>query len=589
MLSGTNTFTGIVTWTEGNIGNLTRVTIATNAVMNISGGSGLKQISGTLTNAGTITWSSTNDVQVPNDGGSYNGGIINLAGATFDIQNDQTLSQYGAGFFNNAGMVRKSAGPGTNNVNVIFNNTGTVDVQTGTLNFDGGYDLTGGTLNFGLNSLTSFGQINLSGAATLTGTVSANLNGGYQPIATNSFAVLSYGSETGTFTNTILPAAEAWQTNYAATVFTLTVLNARPTIASLTNQVVNELATLTLTNTATDPDVPAQALTFSFASAPNGMTISPLSTNAAVITWTPQQTNSPSTNTIKVVVTDHGTPPLSATNTFLVTVREVNVAPSLSNISTQTVNALALLTVTNAATNANIHATNTGYGLVNPPAGASISSSGVISWTPTRPQGPGTNTITTVVTNTDIYDLINPHLTATNSFTVIVYAPTLAQPGNYTVNAGQTVSFTATATDNDPTRTLTFSIVSGPSGTAIGSSTGLFNWRAPAASAGSSNNIQLRVSDNSVPAVTDTKSFYILVNQLGPVTLKALSKTATNFQIQVTGPIGPDYLLQANTAVANSGGWSNLLTNTPVASPFIVTDTNVAGINIRFYRVQLAP
>jgi len=207
----------------------------------------------------------------------------------------------------------------------------------GVISLQGGYSLTNGILNFGINNLTNYGQISLLGAAGLTGTVSANLNNGYQPISGNSFTNLFYGSFTGLFTNTNLPSADAWGTNYYPTFFVLTVLNARPTIASITNQTVNELTTLTLTNTATDLDVPAQTLTFSLASAPNGMTITPLSTNAGVIHWTPQQTNSPSTNTVSVVVTDNGSPSLSATNTFLVIVREVNVAPTLSNISTQTV------------------------------------------------------------------------------------------------------------------------------------------------------------------------------------------------------------------------------------------------------------
>ena len=136
--SGLLTVRGLFNWTDGNIGNLAAVSIASNAVMNISSGSAFKEISGGLTNAGTITWSSAEDVQVANNGGlPYNGAIINLAGATFDIQNDQTLSGYAVGFFNNAGTVLKSAGTGTNNVGVIFNNTGTVDVQTGTLSLNG--------------------------------------------------------------------------------------------------------------------------------------------------------------------------------------------------------------------------------------------------------------------------------------------------------------------------------------------------------------------------------------------------------------------------------------------------------------------
>ncbi len=86
-------------------------------------------------------------------------------------------------------------------------------------------------------------------------------------------------------------------------------------------------------------------------------------------------------------------PHLSATNSFTVVVREVNVAPVLPVIPDQTVNELTLLTVTNTASETNIHAT-LGYALVNPPAGAAIDANGIITWTPSQTQSPSTNTLT---------------------------------------------------------------------------------------------------------------------------------------------------------------------------------------------------
>jgi len=78
------------------------------------------------------------------------------------------------------------------------------------------------------------------------------------------------------------------------------------------------------------------------------------------------------------------------------------------------------LTVTNTATDSDQHATILGYGLISPPAGMTINANGIITWTPAQNQSPSTNTITTVVTNSDAFDLVNPRLTATNNFTVIV-------------------------------------------------------------------------------------------------------------------------------------------------------------------------
>src|SRR6185369_8955937 len=149
-------------------------------------------------------------------------------------------------------------------------------------------------------------------------------------------------------------------------------------------------------------------------------------------TWTPTEAQGPGTNTITTVVTDNGIPALSATNSFDVVVTEVNVAPVLAVQTNRIVAELATLTVTNAATDADVPANTLSYQLITPPSGASISANGVITWTPTEAQGPGTNTITTVVTDNGV-----PALSTTNSFDVAVtevnVAPVLSAQTNRTV------------------------------------------------------------------------------------------------------------------------------------------------------------
>ena len=372
------------------------------------------------------------------------------------------------------------------------------------------------------------------------------------------------------------------------TVFVKEV-NVAPVMPNIPTQNVNELALLTVTNTATDSNQHA-TLAYALLSPPAGAAID---TNG-IFTWTPAQTQSPSTNTITVAaistdLSDGLDTRLASINSFQVIVHEVNVAPLLSTIPAQTVNDLALLTVTNAATESNIHAT-LAYGLVSPPIGMTINSSGVITWTPSQSQGPGTNLITTIVTNTDSYDTLNPHLNATNTFTVIVYAPTLAPIGNFTVNVGQTVAFTASAADNDATRVLAFSLVGAPpAGATIGGASGAFNWRPGVANANTTNTILVKVSDNSAPVLSATNSFKVMVNALTSVTLGPLTHTAGQAQIKVTGPIGPDYILLSSTTLAGGSFTNRLLTNTPTVSPFTVTDTNAAAYSYRFYRIVLGP
>jgi hypothetical protein len=197
-----------------------------------------------------------------------------------------------------------------------------------------------------------------------------------------------------------------------------------PTLPAQTNRTVTGLVTVVVTNTATDATVPANSLLYTLTQAPTNAFIDA----NGVITWTPLPTQEPSTNSFTTVVTDNGIPALSDTNTFIVTALDQNLPPVLPVIPPQTVTELTLLTVINTATNPNIHATIAGYTLVNMPAGAVINTNGVITWTPSQAQSPSTNTITTVVTNTDPYDLVSPHLTATNSFTVFVVPPPIPAP-----------------------------------------------------------------------------------------------------------------------------------------------------------------
>ena len=71
--------------------------------------------------------------------------------------------------------------------------------------------------------------------------------------------------------------------------------NTPPLLPAQANQTVNELTTLTVNDGAVDMDLPHQTLTYALVSPPSGATIN---TNTGVISWTPSQTQSPSTNTL---------------------------------------------------------------------------------------------------------------------------------------------------------------------------------------------------------------------------------------------------------------------------------------------------
>src|SRR5437773_171837 len=100
------------------------------------------------------------------------------------------------------------------------------------------------------------------------------------------------------------------------------------------------------------------------------------------------------------------------------------------------------------------------------------SASGAISWTPTEAQGPSTNAVSVSVTDNGV-----PALSVTNTFQVIVnevnLAPVLTVPADQTINEQTTLSVSASATDADiPANSLTFALVSAPTGMTINPASG---------------------------------------------------------------------------------------------------------------------
>jgi len=197
---------------------------------------------------------------------------------------------------------------------------------------------------------------------------------------------------------------------------------------------LDEMTTLLVTNTANDSDLPPQTLTYTVtmlvdtnAMITNGWPLNYATTNPppvvnsnGVITWTPGEAQGPGVYIITAVVTDNGAPPLSATNSFTVTVNEVNTPPVLPSQTNYIINDLSTLVVTNTATDSDIPVNPLTYQLISFPAGATIDTNGVITWTPTLAQAGTTNIFTTVVTDTNPPAVNATSLSATNSFTVTV-------------------------------------------------------------------------------------------------------------------------------------------------------------------------
>ena len=96
--------------------------------------------------------------------------------------------------------------------------------------------------------------------------------------------------------------------------------NTAPVLGAVADRTVDELAPMTLQLSATDADLPAQALTFTLVSGPAGLTVA----SSGRVDWTPGTNAGPSTNVVTVRVSD-GT--LADETAFKIVVRDTVVTP----------------------------------------------------------------------------------------------------------------------------------------------------------------------------------------------------------------------------------------------------------------------
>ena len=171
-------------------------------------------------------------------------------------------------------------------------------------------DLTQFTRGFTNNSpiyvmlVTSNGTAALSNRTVLfTNSVSSN--------ALGSFTFKVTDASGFSFTNTI-----------GVHLVPFTAPNTAPSLASISNRVINVGYNLLITNTASDTDMPAQTLTYSLTNLSTSATIG--STNG-IFNWRPLVTQANTTNQFSVVVVDNGSPSLSATQNFSVVVNPLTL------------------------------------------------------------------------------------------------------------------------------------------------------------------------------------------------------------------------------------------------------------------------
>ncbi len=270
--------------------------------------------------------------------------------------------------------------------------------------------------------------------------------------------------------------------------------------------------------TGSDSDLPVQSLTFTKTSeASNGSVVIVGST----ATYTPNA-NFNGTDSFTYSVSGGSVDSLPATVT--ITVTPGNDAPTLADLSEQTVPELSAMTFT--AVGADIDTGSTlSYSLSGAPTGSSINgSTGVFSWTPTEVQGPADYTFSVVVSDGSLSATkpVTIHVTEVNQAPVASDTTTsthMDTPVNITLSGND-----GDLPSNDP---LSYTIVTEPNPVSgsITLSSGHTYVFTPASGFTGGTSFTFKVNDGSLDSNTATVT--ISVNNDAP-TINQISDTSVN-------------------------------------------------------------
>ena len=221
-----------MSWTAGTMNGTGRTIILPGVTLAISNASPVSLTGRTLENGGTILWAGAAEFY-PSAGAV----ITNRAGALFNVQSSAAFrgSPGAVTRIDNAGTFRKSTSTGTTIVGpfypVLFNNYGTVDIQSGGLAFSGGANngeifvpinttlnlagnftssvgssITGaGNLIFSSGFIDLGGLVNVSGPMTITGN-NPTVNFSGTVFCTNNTLSIDTGAANFNGTGTLSPA-----------------------------------------------------------------------------------------------------------------------------------------------------------------------------------------------------------------------------------------------------------------------------------------------------------------------------------------------------------------------------------------------
>ncbi len=283
---------------------------------------------------------------------------------------------------------------------------------------------------------------------------------------------------------------------------TITSVNDAPTLETIGNKSIDELATLTFTAKATDPD--STGLTYSLENAPTGATIN---STTGVFAFTPTEAQGPGTYTFTVKVTDGISPD---SEEIMITVNEVNITPVAQEGSTSTDEDTSKI-ITLVATDSDLPVNTLTYTILSAPSHGTVSLTGdQATYTPTANYH-GTDSFTFEVKDTGPSSPIVFNLLGVDTVSVTVNSVNDAPvASDVSASTGQdnSVAIDLTGSDVDGD-SLVYSIVSGVSHGTLGTISNKRLTYTPSSGYHGTDAFTFKINDGNVDGNTATVNITI--------------------------------------------------------------------------------
>jgi hypothetical protein len=281
-------------------------------------------------------------------------------------------------------------------------------------------------------------------------------------------------------------------------------VNRPPILGAVAPQSVVERHLWTIALGASDPDLPANPLSYRMVSGPSAVAVDG---KTGGVSWIPGEADGGQGYDMVFEVSDTRVPPLVAQTTVHLDVAKVNDPPTLRASGDLSIPEMQSWSLKAVGEDIDLPPQTISYLLPLAPDGMVIDpGTGVMSWTPTEAQGPGSYPVNVRVT--DSFGLWTEQR-FTVTVTEVNTPPVLTGTSDQYFVYGQALNLQLAASDSDlPQNLLSYKLVSAPTN-AVLSPTGLLSWSPTRSQSPSTNIFSVSLSDG-LATVTNRFSVEVL-------------------------------------------------------------------------------